>query len=290
MSSADSDLSPFYEESQSIYDVSNDFFALFLGPTMGYTCSYFERDDMTLDEAQIAKFDLALGKLGLEPGMTLLDVGCGWGSTMMRAIERYDVNVIGLTLSKNQAEHVEQLFAASDSPRSKRILLEGWEKFDEPVDRIVSIGAFEHFGHERYDAFFAAAHQALPDDGIMLLHSITGLHPDEMREKGLPLTFEFARFLKFMLTEIFPGGRLPSIPMVQERATAGGFEVTRTQSLQPHYAKTLDKWAAALESRHDEAVAIQSQEMYDRYMRYLTGCADMFRVGYIDVNQFTLEK
>jgi cyclopropane-fatty-acyl-phospholipid synthase len=111
-----------------------------------------------------------------------------------------------------------------------------------------------------------------------------------MREKGLPLTFEFARFLKFMLTDIFPGGRLPSIPMVQERATEGGFEVTRTQSLQPHYAKTLDRWAAALESRHDEAVAIQSQEMYDRYMRYLTGCADMFRVGYIDVNQFTLEK
>ena len=78
--------------------------------------------------------------------------------------------------------------------------------------------------------------------------------------------------------------------MYHERATEGGFEVTRTQSLQPHYAKTLDRWAAALEARHDEAVAIQSQEMYDRYMRYLTGCADMFRVGYIDVNQFTLEK
>ena len=105
MSEAVSELEPYYEESQSIYDVSNDFFALFLGPTMGYTCSYFERDDMTLDEAQIAKFDLALDKLDLEPGMTLLDVGCGWGGGLRRAVERFDVNVIGLTLSRNQCEY-----------------------------------------------------------------------------------------------------------------------------------------------------------------------------------------
>ncbi|OPX05273.1 cyclopropane-fatty-acyl-phospholipid synthase 1 [Mycobacterium sp. AT1] len=150
-----------------------------------------------------------------------------------------------MTLSKTQTEHVERLFAASDSPRSKRVLLQGWEQFDEPVDRIVSIGAFEHFGHDRYEAFFEMANGVLPDDGIMLLHSITGLHPDEMRERGMPLTFTFARFLKFMWTEIFPGGRLPTIPMVQERATAGGFRVTRV---------------------------------------------DMFRVGYIDVNQFTCAK
>jgi cyclopropane-fatty-acyl-phospholipid synthase len=209
---------------------------------------------------------------------------------MMRAIKRYDVDVIGLTLSRTQTDHVERVFAASDSPRSKRVLLQGWEQFDEPVDRIVSIGAFEHFGHDRYEAFFSMANDVLPSDGIMLLHSITGLHPDEMRERGMPLTFTFARFLKFMWTEIFPGGRLPTIPMVEERATAGGFRVTRVQSLQPHYARTLDFWAAALEANRDKAIEVQSQEVYDRYMRYLTGCADMFRVGYIDVNQFTLEK
>src|SRR6202521_5667822 len=89
-----SGLAPFYETSQSIYDLSDDFFALFLGPTMGYTCAYFERDDMTLDEAQVAKFDLALGKLNLEPGMTVLDIGCGWGGALARAIEKFDVNVI----------------------------------------------------------------------------------------------------------------------------------------------------------------------------------------------------
>lgn len=171
------DLTPHFDEVQAHYDLSDDFFRLFLDPTQTYSCAYFERDDMTLEQAQIAKIDLALGKLGLQPGMTLLDVGCGWGATMMRAVERYDVNVVGLTLSRNQANHVEQLFAKSDSPRTKRVLLQGWEQFDEPIDRIVSIGAFEHFGHERYDAFFTLAHRLLPDDGIMLLHTITGLHP-----------------------------------------------------------------------------------------------------------------
>ena len=284
------DLTPHFEDIQAHYDISDDFYRLFLDPTQTYSCAYFERDDMSLEEAQFAKIDLALGKLGLAPGMTLLDIGCGWGATMMRAVERYDVNVVGLTLSRNQAAHVQQLFDSSDSPRSKRVLLEGWEKFDEPVDRIVSIGAFEHFGFERYTRFFDMAFNALPADGVMLLHTITGLHPNQMIERGLPLSFEFARFAKFIVTEIFPGGRLPSIPMVEEHATAAGFEVARVQSLQPHYARTLDLWAEALESRRDEAIAIQSQEVYDRYMKYLTGCSKMFRVGYIDVDQFTLVK
>jgi cyclopropane-fatty-acyl-phospholipid synthase len=283
-------LTPHFEDVQAHYDLSDDFFRLFLDPTQTYSCAYFERDDMTLEEAQIAKIDLALGKLGLQPGMTLLDVGCGWGATMMRAIERYDVNVIGLTLSKNQHAHVERRFAASGSPRSKRVLLQGWEQFSEPVDRIVSIGAFEHFGHDRYADFFKMACEALPADGVMLLHTIVGLNPADAQELGIPLTFELARFVKFIMTEIFPGGRLPSLPMVEQRATEGAFKVTRVQSLQPHYAKTLDLWAAALESHKDEAIAIQSQEVYDRYMKYLTGCAKMFRLRQVDVAQFTLEK
>ncbi len=283
-------LTPHFEDVQAHYDLSDDFFRLFLDPTQTYSCAYFERDDMTLEQAQIAKIDLALGKLGLQPGMTLLDVGCGWGATMMRALQSYDVNVVGLTLSKNQAAHVQQLFDASDSARTKRVLLEGWEQFDEPVDRIVSIGAFEHFGHDRYDDFFARSFAILPDDGVMLLHSITGLHPKEMIDRGIPLSFEFARFVKFMVTEIFPGGRLPSIPMVEERSAAAGFTIERVQSLQLHYARTLDQWAASLEAARDQAIAIQSEEVYDRYMKYLTGCAKMFRVGYIDVNQFTLGK
>ena len=245
---------------------------------------------MSLDEAQLAKIDLSLGKLGLQPGMTLLDVGCGWGATMMRAVERYDVNVVGLTLSRNQKAHVEQLFAGSDSPRSKRVLLSGWEEFDEPVDRIVSIGAFEHFGHDRYDDFFRFAYRVLPTDGAMLLHTITGLHPREAQQRGIPLTFDVARFIRFIVTEIFPGGRLPTIEMVETHSAQAGFTVTRIQSLQEHYARTLDLWAAALQAHRDEAIAIQSEQVYDRYMHYLTGCANAFRVGYIDVNQFTLQR
>jgi cyclopropane-fatty-acyl-phospholipid synthase len=283
-------LRPHFEDVQAHYDLSDDFFRLFLDPSQTYSCAYFERDDMTLEEAQQAKVDLALGKLGLQPGMTLLDVGCGWGSTMRRAIQKYDVNVIGLTLSKNQAGHVQKTFDELDTPRTKRILLEGWEQFDEPVDRIVSIGAFEHFGHDRYDDFFKMAYDALPDDGVVLLHTITGLTPQQMTERGMPLTFDLARFLKFIITEIFPGGRLPSIEKVEDHSSKAGFKLTRRQSLQPHYAKTLDHWAAALEAHKSEAIETQSEEVYERYMHYLTGCANGFRVGYIDVNQFTLEK
>ncbi|MDF2823385.1 MAG: SAM-dependent methyltransferase, partial [Mycobacterium sp.] len=132
MSVAEKDLSPYYEESQSIYDISNDFFALFLGPTMGYTCGYYERDDMTLEESQNAKFDLALGKLGLEPGMTLLDIGCGWGGALERAVTQFDVNVIGITLSKAQSEWARQRLAKIETDRSVEIRLQGWEEFTQP--------------------------------------------------------------------------------------------------------------------------------------------------------------
>ncbi|AMO60037.1 methyltransferase, cyclopropane fatty acid synthase [Mycolicibacterium phlei] len=283
-------LMPHFQDVQAHYDLSDEFFRLWLDPSQTYSCAFFERDDMTLEEAQQAKVDLALGKLGLQPGMTLLDVGCGWGSTMLRALDRYDVNVVGLTLSENQHAHVTERFDAHPSGRDKRVLLQGWEQFDEPVDRIVSIGAFEHFGRDRWDDFFATAHRVLPDDGVMLLHTITALTLPQMADRGMPLTFSVARFVKFILTEIFPGGYLPSIELVGEHAAQAGFTLTRRQSLQPHYARTLDCWAEALRAHHDEAVAVQSQEVYDRYLHYLTGCADGFRVGYIDVNQFTLVK
>jgi len=284
-------LTPHFEDVQAHYDLSDDFFRLFLDRTQMYTCAYFlGGEDMTLEEAQIAKIDLSLSKLGLQPGMTLLDLGCGWGAAMLRAIERYDVNVIGLTLSKNQVAHVERLFAASDSPRSKRVLLEGWERFHEPVDRIVAIGPLEHVGYDRYTAFFERTYELLPSDGTMLLHTITVLSEKEIIASGLPLTMEIVEFSDFMKTEIFPGGFLPTIDMVKEFSTKAGFKLKRRQSLQRHYAKTLDMWAAGLEAHESEAIEIQSEEVYERYMKYLTGCANLFRKGYIDLNQFTLRK
>jgi cyclopropane-fatty-acyl-phospholipid synthase len=284
------DLTPRFEDVQSHYDLSDEFYRLFLDSTQTYSCAFFECDDMTLEEAQLAKIDLSLGKLGLQPGMTLLDIGCGWGATMRRAVERYDVNVVGLTLSENQHDHAEKAFASMESPRSKRVLLEGWEQFAEPVDRIVSIGAFEHFGHDRWERFFKMTYDALPDDGVMLLHTITRLTLDEVKDRGIPFSMDAARFAMFIAREIFPGGQLPTIGAVQDHAAAVGFEVSRVQSLQQHYARTLDVWAHTLGARRDEAIAVQSEEIYDRYMKYLIGCADMFRKGYIDVNQFTLRK
>jgi cyclopropane-fatty-acyl-phospholipid synthase len=284
------DLTPHFEDVQSHYDLSDDFYRLFLDSTQTYSCAYFERGDMTLEEAQLAKIDLSLDKLNLQPGMTLLDIGCGWGATMMRAVEKYDVNVIGLTLSENQCAHVKKAFAAMDSPRSMRVLLAGWEQFDEPVDRIVSIGAFEHFGYDRYDDFFAKAYRVLPDDGVMLLHTICGLSMAYAREHGVPLTMELARFIKFIMAEIFPGGQLPTTPMVGELAGAVGFTLERIQSLQPHYARTLEIWADALSARKEEAIEMQSEAVYERYMKYLTGCAKTFNLRQVDVNQFTLAK
>jgi cyclopropane-fatty-acyl-phospholipid synthase len=284
------DLTPHFGDVQSHYDLSDDFYRLFLDPTQTYSCAYFERDDMTLEEAQLAKIDLSLGKLGLQPGMTLLDVGCGWGATVRRAIERYDVNVIGLTLSKNQAAHAQKSFDELDSPRSKQVRLQGWEQFNEPVDRIVSIGAFEHFGFDRYDDFFKMAYRALPAGGAMLLHTIVIPTLEELEQRQIKTTMKLIRFIKFIMDEIFPGGRLPSVAKVEEHATKAGFEVTRVQSLRPHYARTLDIWAASLEAHKDEAIAIQSDEVYQRYMKYLAGCADLFRNGNTDVCQFTLVK
>ncbi|MGO9731799.1 cyclopropane mycolic acid synthase family methyltransferase [Mycobacterium sp.] len=284
------DLTPHFDDVQSHYDLSDDFYRLFLDPSQTYSCAYFERDDMTLEEAQLAKIDLSLGKLGLQPGMTLLDVGCGWGATLRRAIEQYDVNVIGLTLSKNQAAHVQKSFDALDSPRSKQVRLQGWEQFHEPVDRIVSIGAFEHFGFDRYGDFFKMAYEVLPAGGTMLLHTIVIPSAEELKERQIKTTMTLIRFVKFIMDEIFPGGRLPSVALVEELATTAGFEVARVQSLRLHYARTLDIWAAALEARKDEAIAIQSDEVYQRYIKYLTGCADLFRQGNTDVCQFTLVK
>ncbi|WP_102141877.1 cyclopropane mycolic acid synthase family methyltransferase [Mycobacterium hubeiense] len=284
-------LKPNYELLQSIYDISNEFYELFLGPTMGYTCGYYEREDMTCSEAQNAKFDLAQGKLKLQPGMRVLDIGCGWGGGMQRLLENYDnIHAIGLTLSKAQKEAAEERLAKVKTNGTFEVRLQGWEEFDEKVDRIYSIGAFEHFRHEKYDAFFQMAYDALPDDGILLLHTISSLHPDEMKARGLPLTFEIARFIKFIVTEIFPGGQLPSRSMIEELAPKPGFKLTRVQSLQPHYVRTLNDWAANLQANKDKAIEIQGQEAYDRFMKYLTGCAGYFASGHLDVCQYTLEK
>jgi len=281
---------PHFDEVQAHYDMSDDFFGLFQDPSRTYSCAFFEREDMTLEEAQMAKIDLALGKLGLQPGMTLLDIGCGWGSVMKRAMEQYDVNVVGLTLSKKQCAFCEQLLDQVDTDRSRQVFLHGWEEFDEPVDRIVSIEAFEAFGKPRYAAFFETAYRIQPGDGRMVLETIFTHPPSYWPTKGIAITMSDLRFMRFIAQEIFPGGQLPSEDDVVEFSRGAGFSLEETRLLNPHYVRTLDTWAANLEAGRDDAIASTSNEIYERYMRYLTGCADFFRRGITEVGQFTLTK
>ena len=283
-------MQPNFENIQAHYDLSDEFFGLFQDPTRKYSCAYFTGPNTTLSEAQIADVDLNLEKLDLKPGMTLLEVGCGWGLTMQRAMEKYDVNVIGLTLSKNQQAYCRELLAGVDSDRTFDVRLEGWEQFHSPVDRIVSIEAFEHFGFERYDDFFKTCFEILPEDGRMTIQSSVGYHPLEMAARGTKLTFELARFIKFMITEIFPGGRIPSTKMMVEHGEKAGFVVPETMSLRTHYIKTLGMWADALERNKEAAIAVTDQENYDRYMRYLKGCQYYFIDESIDVSLVTYLK
>jgi len=288
--SSSTKMRPHFEDIQAHYDLSDEFFGLFQDPSRTYSCAYFEPADLTLEQAQIAKIDLNLNKLALKPGMTLLDIGCGWGATMKRALERYDVNVIGLTLSNNQHAYCEKLLPEVDTERSHQVLLRGWEEFSDPVDRIVSIEAFEHFGFERYDDFFKNAYNIMPDDGRMTIQSTTGYHPYDLADRGKVITFEALRFIKFILTEIFPGGRIPTAQMMKEHGEKAGFTVPEVLSLRPHYIKTLGIWADSLEAYKDMAIEITSEEVYNRYMKYLRGCQKMFTGEYADVNLVTYLK
>lgn len=278
-------LRPFYEDVQAHYDLSDDFYALFLDPSMMYSCAYFERDDMTLAEAQQAKIDLSLGKCELKPGMTLLDVGCGWGGTAIRAAQKFGVRAIGLTLSKNQ--HARASERAAGVP-GVEFRLQGWEEFNEPVDRIVSIGALEHFRLERYEAFFKRCREVLPADGRMMIHSIVHGTAETLQPGEEELTADLLDYMRFMKKHIFPGGQVPPREAIVNSARGQGFEVTRLHSLRPHYARTLACWAENLERRRADAVAMTSQEVYDRYMRYLTQSSAYFASGHIDVVQFSM--
>ena len=295
---------PFYKQVQAHYDLSNDFFALFLDSSMTYSCAYFARDNMSLHEAQLAKIDLSLGKCDLPrrtessnaaatttpaaSRMTLLDIGCGWGATARRAVENFNVDVIGLTLSKEQHALITQSVANTANRIDFR--LQGWEEFTEPVDRIISIGAFEHFRAERYEAFFTRAFSLLPRGGRMMLHTIVQPDINELRQRGIVVDHEAVMFGKFICKNIFPGGQLCSPQVITRHATNAGFTLAHSESLRLHYARTLDMWADNLRARREQAITITNKDTYDMYMHYLTGCAHYFRTGHNDVMQFTLLK
>ena len=199
--------------------------------------------------------------------------------------------MIGLTLSERQRDYAVAKLADVATRRTVDVRLQGWEEFTDKVDRIVSIGAFEHFGKDRWDDFFTMAHRVLPDDGVMLLHTITAIAGSEdAQARGLPLTMDLAKFTLFIMKEIFPGGQLPSAWLPRKYAADAGFTVTRDDEIGPHYARTLEDWAAMLAANKERAIEVQGQEAYDRFDKYLNGCVKLFRDGYNTVHQYTLQK
>jgi cyclopropane-fatty-acyl-phospholipid synthase len=266
MSQVESELSPFYEESQSIYDISDDFFALFLGPTMGYTCAYFERDDMTLDEAQIAKFDLALGKLDLQPGMTLLDIGCGWGGLAIYLHRVAGVEVLGVTLSTEQLAYARAWAEREGVADHVRFELIDYRHVSGTFDRIVSVGMFEHVGLAHYDEFYGTCARLLKRDGVMLLHTIGKLggagSPDPFTDKW-----------------IFPGYHVPSLSQMQAASEKLRLIVGDTETLRLHYGYTLRHWLDRCRDRRAEIVALYDERFFRMWEFYLAGGIVMFKSG-----------
>ncbi len=221
--------------------------------------------------------------------MRVLDIGCGWGSTAIAAAQQFKVKSIGLTLSKNQLAYATARLANTpDTSDCVDFRLQGWEEFTTPVDRIVSIGAFEHFRFQRHAAFFEKCRKLLPDDGRMMLHTIVLSSLKTIKEQNIDINAEDVAFGKFIRKEIFPGGQLCVPERIEQFAIDAGVRLEHTQSLRFHYARTLEQWAMNLESKKDAAIQLTSQEVYDRYMKYLTGCARLFRKGNIDIMQFVL--
>ena len=275
-------------------ELPDEFFTLFLDPTRTYSCALWTRPDDTLERAQSAKIDLALAQCDLRPGMTLLDVGCGWGSTMLRAMDTYGVNAIGLTGNRHQYRYVrDQLVDRLIRGRPYGgVRRQGWAEFDRRPDRIVCIGTLEHLAPQRYPDFFDFAYRTLPEDGVLLVQTVVA--PDHDHSDAHRTRCTHTDFLGAPQT-LFPADQLPP-PIgrnptgVTEYAADAGFTVTEIGKLGPHYTTTLQCWAHGLREHRDEAIELAGDDTYNAYLDSMTGCADYFRDGYLDVMQFTCRK
>src|SRR5581483_4214196 len=199
------------------------------------------------------------------------------------AVEKYGVRGVGITLSGEQVKWARE--EARHLGDRVEFRMQGWEEFDEPVDRIVALCSTEHFREERYAVFFEKCYRLLPPKAPMLIQVICFPEEEVQKQKCLNWTEDDIAFAKFIQRKIFPGGQLRAPSTLCRYARAAGFQTTRIQSLQPHYAKTLDVWAKRLQENQEEAIQITSPEIYEMYMRYLTGCAERYRSGKIDVVQ-----
>ncbi|HEX6236218.1 MAG TPA: cyclopropane-fatty-acyl-phospholipid synthase family protein [Acidimicrobiales bacterium] len=258
------------------YDVSNDFYRMVLGPSLTYSCAVFHSPDDSLEQAQANKHELICRKLGLEPGMRLLDVGCGWGGMVLHAAKHHGVRAVGVTLSTRQAELAEKRVAEAGLSDSVEIRVQDYRDVrDGPYDAISSIGMFEHVGQARLAEYFGRLHQLLPAGGRLLNH---GISRPPGGKPGLPRRSFINRY-------VFPDGELHEVGRVVSTVQRAGFEVRHLESLREHYALTLRRWVANLESAWDAAVAEAGEGRARVWRLYMAGSAANFEAGRTQIHQ-----
>ncbi|MFE4575389.1 class I SAM-dependent methyltransferase [Streptomyces chartreusis] len=259
------------------YDVGNDFYEIVLGPSMVYSCAYWPAPDSTLETAQRDKLDLVCRKLGLKPGMRLLDVGCGWGSMAMHAAREYGVSVVGITLSQEQAAYARKRVADEGLTDRVEIRVQDYRDVgDGPFDAISSIGMAEHVGAERYLEYADVLHRLLKPGGRLLNHQIA------RRPQRDESSYEVDDFID---AYVFPDGELQPVGVTVAQLERAGFEVRDVESIREHYALTLRRWVANLEADWARAVRLTGFGRARVWRLYMAACALAFERNRIGVNQ-----
>lgn len=259
------------------YDVSNDFYRLWLDREMVYSCAYFRSADDTLEQAQLQKLDYILGKLRLQPGQRLLDIGCGWGALVLHAARRYGVRAVGITLSQKQCELASRRVAEAGLADRVDIRLQDYRDVSGPFERIVSVGMFEHVGLKNMRGYFTKIRELLTDDGICLNHGITSSDPDSAES---PLGGG-----EFIERYVFPHGELPHIGLVLKEISAAGLEATDVENLRRHYALTTQYWSRRFEQNGEQLREMVGEKRYRIWRAYLAGCTYGFRHNWIALHQ-----
>jgi cyclopropane-fatty-acyl-phospholipid synthase len=259
------------------YDVSNDFYRLWLDERMVYSCAYFRREDDSLEQAQLQKLDHILTKLRLAPGQRLLDIGCGWGALAMHAARHYGARAVGITLSRSQCELARARVTEAGLADRVEIRLQDYRDLSEKFDRIVSVGMFEHVGLKHLRGYFAKTRELLADDGVCLQHGITSTDPDSAESP-----FGGGEFID---RYVFPHGELPHIGFLLKEMTAAGLEATDVENLRRHYALTARHWSRRFEQHGERLRALVGEKRYRIWRAYLAGCAYGFDQDWISLHQ-----